>query len=108
MDYQQIRPDLERIRFFDDKGNAFRHEFFLAAQVVEPLGISKPGISCEYAAYTDFDFKTDCTGGFFWQEDIYVDFRLPAKYASDWPAIYQEIIRVLSLLRKCRRGGVEC
>lgn len=100
MDYQQIRPGLERIRFFDDKGNAFRREFYLATQLLKLLGISKPGIDCDYYRNFDLGSNAACTGGFFWQEDIYVDFRLPAKYASDWPAIYQEIIRVLSLLRK--------
>jgi hypothetical protein len=92
---QQLRAGLERIRFFDAQGQQYRNEFFLATQQKLPRGSnSLPGISCAVVA------SDTCTGDFFWQEDIYADFRLPAKYAGDWPEIYQEITRVLTLLKK--------
>ncbi|MBT0571385.1 hypothetical protein KIK84_13705 [Curvibacter sp. CHRR-16] len=98
---QHLRPDLERVRFFDTQGKSYRSEFFIATNEKKPLGMHVPGIGCDAPTGNPvIDVDAGCTGGFFWQPEIYVDFRLHAKHASDWPEIYQEIIRVLSLLKK--------
>lgn len=97
----QLRPSLERVRFFDAQGKQYRHEYFLATQQKLPLSRnSLPGIACDPYPDASSGAKPGCTGGIFWQEDVYADFRLHAKHASDWPEIYQEINRVLSLLKK--------
>lgn len=41
-----------------------------------------------------------CTMAFGWQSGISADLRFSGKHSVDWPEIYQETIRVLSLLRK--------
>ena len=99
MERGQLRPGLERVRFFDAQGQ-YRREYFLATQENLPRGNSLPAIACDL--YPDSAPKALpwCTGGFFWQEDVYADFRLHAKHANDWPEIYLEITRVLQLLRK--------
>lgn len=96
----QLRPDLERVRFFDSTGTFYRHEYYLANQQSKPLGPGKPGVACDL--HTDAKLQTEagCTGGFYWDEDIYVDFRVHARHAQDWPTIHQEIIRVVNLLKK--------
>lgn len=98
MEQISISNDLYRRRFFDQKNRPYRLEYYYFKGGKWPLGKGVPNTGCEFPSQDDS--LSRCTGGFFWQEDIYVDFRFPAKYAGDWPAIYQEIIRVLSLLRK--------
>lgn len=41
-----------------------------------------------------------CTAAFFIQPGIAADIRFRAQHASDWPEIYQEINRVIQLLRR--------
>jgi hypothetical protein len=101
MERQQLRPELERVRFFDAQGKPYRNEFFIATKEKSPLGTRVPGIGCESPNANEIlDAMRGCTGGFYWQPDIYVDFRLHAKHANDWPEIYKEIIRILQLLKK--------
>jgi hypothetical protein len=101
MERQQLHPNLERVRFFDAQGVQYRMEYFLATQQKRPLDGNAPGIACElYSEQMPGNSHAGCTGGFFWQDDIYADFRLHAQHANDWPQIYQEIIRVLQLLKK--------
>jgi hypothetical protein len=98
---QQLHAGLERVRFFDAQGTQYRHAFYLATQEKRPLSNDIPGIACgTYSGPAPSYSPEICTGGMFWQEDIYADFRLPAQYAGDWPEIYQEITRVLTLLKK--------
>ena len=100
---QHLRPNLERVRFFDVLGQPYRLEYFLATKEKLPLGANVPGISCEALTSNESSNTfAGCTGGMFWQEDVYADFRLHAKQAKDWPEIYQEITRVLALLKKAK------
>nr|WP_315464100.1 hypothetical protein [uncultured Rhodoferax sp.] len=101
MERQQLRPDLERVRFFDAQGKSYRREFFIATNEKKPLGAQAPSINCDPPDVKGtIHAMAGCSGGFFWQPDIYVDFRLHAKHSSDWPEIYKEIIRILALLKK--------
>jgi hypothetical protein len=101
MERQQLRPDLERVRFFDAQGKSYSREFFIATNEKKPLGAQAPSINCDPPDVNGtIDARVRCSGGFFWQPDLYVDFRLHAKHSSDWPEIYKEIIRVLALLKK--------
>lgn len=98
---EKLRPDLERIRFFDTKGQQYRHEYYLAAQQRKIRGNGIPGIACDLPDSRPKALPR-CNGGFFWQEDVYADFRFHAQHAADWPAIHQEIVRVLNLAKKAQ------
>lgn len=41
-----------------------------------------------------------CTTGFIWRPGIAADMRFSGRHGSDWPEIYQETRRILSLLKK--------
>jgi hypothetical protein len=100
MERVQMRPDLERIRFFDRVGKQYRHEYWLATNQQRILGDGPPGISCDLYPGPRTGSRPRCTGGMFWQKDVYADFRFHAKHASDWPAIHQEMMRVLGFARR--------
>ena len=97
---QQLGPELELVRFFDAQGKQHRHEFFLATQQQKILGNGRPGVACDHYSNPAIRNESRCTGGFFWGPDVYADFRFSATLAQDWPAIHQEIIRVLNLAKK--------
>ncbi|WP_048441578.1 hypothetical protein [Caenimonas sp. SL110] len=96
---EMLRPELERVRFFDAQGKQYRHEYFLATTQRKTLGDGVPGVACDLPDPRPKALPR-CTGGVFWQEDVYADFRFHAKHAVDWPAINQEIVRVLNLAKK--------
>jgi hypothetical protein len=48
-----------------------------------------------------------CTMAFGWESGISADLRFSGKHSVDWPEIYQETIRVLSLLRRTKRVSFE-
>lgn len=97
---EQLSPELERVRFFDAQGKQYRHEMFLASQQSKVRGNGLPGVACDLYPEPNPDLHRTCTGAFFWQEDVYADFRFHAQHAKDWPAIHQEIVRVLNFLKK--------
>lgn len=101
MEREQLRLDLERVRFFDVQGQQYRHEYYLATQQKKIRGNGAPGVACDLPDERP-NALPRCTGGEFWQEDVYGDYRFHAKHAADWPAIHQEIIRVLSLAKKAQ------
>lgn len=96
---QTLRPELERIRFFDAQGHQYRLEYYLATQQRKVRGDGVPGVACDLPDQKPRALPR-CTGGVFWQEDIYADFRFHAQHAADWPAIHQEIVRILNLAKK--------
>jgi hypothetical protein len=72
-----------------------RVSWYFATDVMKPDG--KPAtLFCEPPSPK----HQRCTTGFFWEPDIAVDMRVPARHAEDWPEIIQEAFRVLQLLRK--------
>lgn len=97
---EHLTPELERVRFFDAQGKQYLYEIFLASQQQKPRGNGLPGVSCDLYPDPRPNARPRCNGAFFWQEDVYADFRFHAKHAKDWPAIHQEIVRVLILLKK--------
>lgn len=40
--------------------------------------------------------------GFMWQPGIWMGTRMNQNHGADWPEIYQEITRVLALLKKAK------
>ena len=92
-------PELEVVQLLDAQGNPHphKHMYFIATQQKTMMGNRSPAISCD--AYTQRPHVT-CTGGDFWKPNVFVDYRFSAAHANDWPAIHQEIIRVLSLIQE--------
>ncbi len=98
MEKTKIHPDLEKISFTKNDGNLYRMTYYAAIARKRIGGEGVPVASCDSEAH---EFSR-CTAGEFWQPDVYADFRFNAKHAQDWPAIHEEIVRVLSLLKKAQ------
>lgn len=80
--------------------------------------INEPGVSIEYVWYVAADFvnidpagavmtcRNDgmpdsvCTSGFIWRPGISAYMRFHGRHAQDWPEIYQEVTRILQLIKK--------
>jgi hypothetical protein len=84
---------LEVVTFIHPDGTRYDRTYYLASSKKRLRGPGAPGISC-YVSHPPHHEDT-CTGGEFWREAVYVDFRFSSRHASDWPAIYDEIVRVL-------------
>lgn len=89
---QQVRPDLEVITFVKADGKPYDTTFYIATKQKNIRGADLPGISCLSATET-------CSTGDFWQDDVYARLRFHTKHAQDWPAIHQEVIRILNLAK---------
>lgn len=92
-------PELEIVRVFDSQGNANDGIYYIAIQQKEGLADRHSGIRCDLPRPSG---KESCAGGSFWQPNVFADYRFSAKHAHDWPAISNEITRVLSLLKKAQ------
>jgi hypothetical protein len=69
--------------------------WYVATDQREPDG-DPPILYCE----ASFELHNTCTTGFYWRPDVSVYVRFSAAHGPDWPEIYQEIARVLNLIRK--------
>lgn len=90
---QQVRPDLEVVTFVKADGKPYNTTFYIATRQKNMRGADLPGISCLSVTET-------CSTSDFWQDDVYARLRFHIKHAQDWPAIHQEVIRVLNLAKK--------
>ena len=90
---QQVRPDLEVVTFVKADGKPYDTTYYIATTQKNIRGADLPGISCLSVTET-------CSTGDFWQDDVYARLRFHIKHAQDWPAIHQEVIRVLNLAKK--------
>ena len=77
------------------QGGASQETWFIATDLKDPSG-DPPVISCRKTNTN----HSRCTGGFTWQPEIAATMRFRADHSSDWPEIYNEISRVLNLLKK--------
>jgi hypothetical protein len=57
-----------------------------------------PVLACDDAAQK----VGRCTMAFIWESSISVDLRFDARHGQDWPEIYQEVVRVLKLIRRVK------
>lgn len=97
MERKTVTPQLDVISFFHADGKAYDTTYYVATQQKSIRGGEPPVASCR----TDIlNPKARCNSNEFWQADVFADFRFRAKHAPDWPAIHQEIIRVLNLAQK--------
>ena len=97
MQREAISPQLEVVSFFHADGKPYDTTYYVASQQKSMRGDEAPVASCS----TDLlNPNARCSSNEFWQSNVYADFRFRAKHAPDWPAIHQEIIRVLNLAHK--------
>ena len=97
MQRKTVTPQLDVISFFYADGKAYDTTYYVATQQKSIRGSEPPIASCR----TDIlNPNARCFSNEFWQPDVFADFRFRAKHAPDWPAIHQEIIRVLNLAKK--------
>jgi hypothetical protein len=97
MQRKAISPQLEVVSFIRADGRPYDTTYYVASLQKSIRGNEAPVASCR----TDLlNPNARCTSGEFWQSDVYADFRFRAKHAPDWPAIHQEIIRILNLAKK--------
>lgn len=92
-----IHLGLDEYRSFVTQGGKLSAIYYAATQQRKLRGDGPPVLSCEPEPLHPNSW---CAGGVFWQPDVYADFRFNAVHAKDWPEIYQEIIRVLNLLKE--------
>jgi hypothetical protein len=90
--------DQEIWRVYDDPSRKFVSRYYVAKDLeYSPPGAGHPVLGC--SDRTEYQEHSNCTAGFRWRDGISADIRVHQRHAYDWPAIYQEIIRVLSLLQ---------
>jgi hypothetical protein len=93
----ELTPELDVVRFKQADGTPYRMSYFIAKGQKVVLGDYAPVAVCEVPSHP----MNRCTGDFFvFDGTVHADFRFNAKHAQDWPAIYQEINRVLQQLRR--------
>lgn len=100
MERATLKAGLDLVRFRQPDGKPHNYSYYVATDQQRIRGSGPPVLSC--LAGTPPRPDDFCTSGEFWQPDVYADFRFNIKHASDWPAIYQEIVRVLNLSRKAQ------
>ncbi len=91
----KIRPGLEVWRITDNLSGIGPGLWYIATQLKNEDGFP-PVVYCR----NDNPKFDRCTMGFRWRPEIYADIRFRGKLGSDWPEIYQEINRILQLVRK--------
>jgi hypothetical protein len=97
MERLSLSPVLDVVRFRYPDGKPYDYTYYVATTRQRIRGSGPPVLSCLVKVPPQPD--DFCTSGEFWQPDVYADFRFSAKHAQDWPAIHEEIVRVLSLAR---------
>ena len=100
MELTKLKPGLDLVRFHQPDGKPYPYAHYVATDRQRIRGDGPPVLSCQISTppYPD----DVCTTGEFWQPDVYADFRFNNKHAPDWPAIHEEIVRVLNLSRKAQ------
>lgn len=90
--------DQEIWRVYDDPSRKFVSRYYVAKDLNYALpDAGHPTLGC--GDRTEYQEHSNCTAAFIWRDGISADIRVHQRHAYDWPAIYQEIIRVLSLLQ---------
>jgi hypothetical protein len=95
LEKRRLRPGLEVWRV-KDENKGLPPSLWYVATNLQDANSEPPVLHCD-----DQNPKFDrCTMAFRWQPGISADIRFRAKHGQDWPEIYQEVVRVLGLLRK--------
>lgn len=92
--HEHPRPGLEIWRV-KDVGRAHEEVWVLATSAKSPDG-DFPTVSCRNVGTP----HARCAMGFLWMGSVSVDIRFHGNHAGDWPEIYSEATRILTLLRR--------
>ncbi len=90
--------ELEVVKLYDPQGKLHNPTYYTAIAQKDSFTGRSPAMSCRNDAVEQKN--NTCSGGEFWEPDIFADYRFNAKHANDWPAINQEITRIRSLIKK--------
>lgn len=93
-DRKTIRKGLDSMRVRNDDGTEPRGTIYVATELKGLDGLP-PMAGCYHSHPNDGG-----SAGFMWQDGIFAGIRMNQKHCADWPEIYQEIARVLTLLKK--------
>jgi hypothetical protein len=95
LEKHQVRPDLEVWRVQGENKGLPPAMWYAATDLKDANG-EPPVLGCH-----DMDPKFgSCTMAFGWKPGIAADLRFSPKHAQDWPEIYQEVVRVLNLIKE--------
>jgi hypothetical protein len=98
MERVELNPELERVRFFRTDGTPYEQIYYLATGRQRIRGSGAPVLACNVSAKPHPN--DSCSGGDYWQPDVFARYRFRTRHAHDWPAIHDEIVRVLNLAHK--------
>lgn len=93
-----LRPGLEQVEMkhaIGPRGHAIDHvTYYVATELRGTDGLPPVG-TCNHR-------QVDAGGGtgFMWRDGVWAGVRMNQRHCRDWPEIYQEVTRVLQLLRK--------
>jgi hypothetical protein len=93
-DRKTIRKGLDSMRVRNEDGTEPRGTIYVATELKGLDGLP-PMAGCYHSHPNDGG-----SAGFMWQDGIFAGIRMNQKHCADWPEIYQEIARVLTLLKK--------
>jgi hypothetical protein len=95
LEKHQVRPGLEVWRV-QDEIKSLNQKLWYVATDLKDANSEPPILICD-----DQNPNIDnCTMAFMWRPGIAADLRLRAKHGQDWPEIYQEVTRVLALIKE--------
>lgn len=93
-----VRPGLERIemKHVADASGSFidNASYYVATDIADLEGLP-PVATCFHGSPDGFGGT-----GFIWKPGIWAGVRMNQAHCAEWPEIYQEVIRVLQLLKK--------
>lgn len=95
---KMLRPELEAITMKHVIGpNGYYIDFatYYVATMLKGTDGLPPVAGCNHA-----DPRNGGGTGFMWRSDIWAGVRMNQKHCADWPEIFQEVTRVLQLLKK--------
>ena len=93
LERKTLRKGLDSLRIKGDDGNLSTYTTYVATELKGFDGLP-PVVACGPPPIND------ASTGFFWHYGVYVDIRMHTQHCADWPEIYQEIQRVIQLLKK--------
>lgn len=95
--YRSPRPGLEVWHVQDADSPQEKPLWCVALDRKEGNGLP-PVLSCR----TAYEKDNTCTTGFLWRPGVSVNVRFNATHGPDWPEIFDEIVRVLALIKKAQ------
>lgn len=94
VDRKTIRKGLDAMKIRNSDGTLPRSTTYVATELKGFDGLP-PMVNCDHT-----DPRNGCSAGFLWRDGVFAGIRMDQRHGADWPEIFQEITRVLQLLRK--------